>query len=95
MLALPSTKRSRNYAVSLAFKTITGYTSNLRICLYWDPGFSGIVGNEDADEPAAGAALENTVDITTLPYTDAKPHIIQQLLKNWQADWSKQTTHYT
>lgn len=81
---------------NLSFKAIiSAYTSNLEITsICRIPGHSGIAGNEVADKMAAGAVLQDTVDITTVPYTDIKPHI-KHLCKRWHIHWSEQTDRQT
>lgn len=74
---------------------MSAYALNLKVTVCWVPGHFGLAGNETANQMAAAAALANTVDITTVPFTDFKPHIRQHLRKMWQADWSQQNTNCT
>lgn len=89
--ALCSNQRSQDYTVNLISKAIlSACTENFDIPTCWVPDNCGIVGSQVADEMTASAALHGTVDITTVPYTDTKPHI-RKLRKTLQADWSEQT----
>lgn len=50
-----------------------------------------MAGSEVAVKIAAGAALQDTFDITSVPYPDIKPHIRQHLRKIRQMHWSEHT----
>lgn len=73
---------------------MSAYALNLEVTVYWVPGHSQITGNETADQMAVVAALINTVNITTIPYTDLKSHIRRHLCKKCQAHYNEPTDNH-